>query len=367
MSNRPEDLLATAVAAAHAGAAVLRRYFRSADLEVAVKGENDFVTRADRESEAAVLGEIRRRHPTHRILAEESGRSGVGDGDGDGDAGDAGGSDDGGSGGGGGGEGGRGGRGGGEGGGSSRGGAEGGGGVDGGDGRDGGGGGHGGAAGGGAAGAGHEWLVDPLDGTTNFLQGLPVFCVSVACRYGDQVVAAVVEDPIGGNLFTAALGGGAHWNGRPMSASRQPGLRGAFLATGYPFRSHGTLDVYLATFRDVFLQAKAIRRCGAAALDLAYTAAGVYDGFFEFRLSPWDIGAGVLLVREAGGVVTDVDGGEGFFVSGNVVAGAPPVQRELRQAVAAHASEAEIDRLSPAPASPQPPAGAPGPGGPGKP
>jgi myo-inositol-1(or 4)-monophosphatase len=314
MPTRYDELLATAVAAAHAGSTVLRRYFRSGDLEVAVKGENDFVTRADRESEAVVLGEIRRRHPSHRILAEESGASGAGADPADpadpvNGAADA------------------------------------------------------------AHGAEYQWLVDPLDGTTNFLQGLPVFCVSIACRRGDQVVAAAVEDPIGGNLFSAALGGGALWNGRPMSASRQPGLHGAFLATGYPFRSHGTLDVYLATFRDVFLQAKAIRRCGAAALDLAYTAAGIYDGFFEFRLSPWDIGAGVLLVREAGGVVTDVDGGEGFFLSGNVVAGGPAVQRALRQAVAAHASEADIDRLSVAPASgaARQPAGVPGKGAPAAP
>jgi myo-inositol-1(or 4)-monophosphatase len=270
-----DELLETAVAAARAGSKVLCRWFRSGDLDVALKGENDFVTRADRESEAAVLGEIRRRFPDHRILAEEGGGEG------------------------------------------------------------------------GGAGSEYQWLVDPLDGTTNFLQGLPVWCVSVACKRGDRLVAAVVHDPAGDNLFSAALGGGARWNGRPMSTSSQPGLAGSFLATGYPFRAHATLDVYLAVFREVFLQAKAVRRCGSAALDLAYTAAGVYDGFFEFRLSPWDIGAGVLLVREAGGVVTDLDGGERFFAGGNLVAGAPGVQRELRAAVAAHTSEADLDRLSP--------------------
>jgi myo-inositol-1(or 4)-monophosphatase len=275
MGESYSELLETGVAAAHAGSAVLRRYFRSGDLDVARKSDNDFVTRADRESEAAVLGEIRRRFPAHRILAEEGGE--------------------------------------------------------------------------GAAGASeYQWLVDPLDGTTNFLQGLPVWCVSVACRRGRQVVAAVVLDPPGENLFTAALGAGARWNGRPMTVSGHPGLKGSFLATGYPFRAHATLDVYLAVFREVFLAAKAIRRCGAAALDLAFTAAGVYDGFFEFRLSPWDIGAGVLLVREAGGVVTDLDGGEGFFAGGNVVAGSPAVQRELREVVARHASEADLDRVSPA-------------------
>jgi len=276
-----EELLAVAVGAARAGAEVLQRYFRSGDLQVARKAENDFVTRADRESEAAVLGEIRRRFPGHRILAEEGGEAGGGESE-------------------------------------------------------------------------YQWLVDPLDGTTNFLQGLPVWSVSVACRRGEQVVAAVVLDPPGENLFTAALGSGARWNGRPMAASAQPGLAGAFLATGYPFRAHATLDVYLRVFREVFLAAKAIRRCGSAALDLAYTAAGVYDGFFEFRLSPWDIGAGVLLVREAGGTVTDLDGGEGFFVSGNLVAGGAAVQRELLAAVARHAGEAEVDRLSPLPTAAAP-------------
>jgi len=133
-----------------------------------------------------------------------------------------------------------------------------------------------------------------------------------------------------------------------MSASRHPGLDGAFLATGYPFRALPTLDLYLAIFRDAFRRSKAIRRCGSAALDLAYTAAGVYDGFFEFRLSPWDIGAGILLIEEAGGAVTDLDGEAGYFRGGNVVAGGKAVQRELRDVVARHAREADVDRLSPA-------------------
>jgi myo-inositol-1(or 4)-monophosphatase len=203
---------------------------------------------------------------------------------------------------------------------------------------------------GGGAGVGsgeYEWLIDPLDGTTNFVQGLPVYAVSIACRRGDELLAAVILDPEGKNLFTATRGGGAFWNGRRMSSTRRDGLKGAFLATGYPFRALSTLDLYLGIFRDVFHSAKAIRRCGSAALDLAYTAAGVYDGFFEFRLSPWDIGAGILLVREAGGVVTDLDGGEGFFASGNIVAGGPAVHRDLLAAVRRHASEEAIERVNP--------------------
>jgi myo-inositol-1(or 4)-monophosphatase len=268
------ELLDTAIAAAAAGAEVVSRYFRGTSLDVRQKGENDFVTRADKESEEAIVRTILSRHPDHRILAEEGGvRVGQG--------------------------------------------------------------------------GEHEWVIDPLDGTTNFLQGLPVYCVSVACRKGDEVLAGVIHDPPGENVFAAAAGSGATWNGRPMRVSPQAGLKGAFLATGYPFRAHATIDLYLAAFRDAFLEAKAIRRCGAAALDLAYTAAGVYDGFFEFRLSPWDIAAGIVLVREAGGRVTDLNGGESFFRSGNVVAGGPGVQAELLAAVGRHASEEALDRLHP--------------------
>ncbi|HVS03284.1 MAG TPA: inositol monophosphatase family protein [Thermoanaerobaculia bacterium] len=203
---------------------------------------------------------------------------------------------------------------------------------------------------GGAHGGTHEleWVIDPLDGTNNFLQGHPTWCVSVACRQRGEPLAGVVLDPQGGNLFTALRGGGAYWNDRPMRVSRRPGLAGSFLATGYPFRAHAALDLYLRAFRDIFLQARGIRRCGAAALDLAFTAAGVYDGFFEFRLSPWDIAAGLLLVREAGGRFTDLDGGDSYFVGGNVVAGGEGVWRELRQAMARHADEATLDRLDPA-------------------
>lgn len=189
-----------------------------------------------------------------------------------------------------------------------------------------------------------EWVIDPLDGTTNFLRGLPVWSVSIACRRGGDLLAAVVFDPPGGNLFSAARGCGAHWNGVPMAVTRQAGLDGSFLATGYPFRAHRALDLYLAAFRDIFLRAQAIRRCGSAALDLAYTAAGVYDGFFEFRLSAWDIAAGWLLIEEAGGVVTDLVGNPRGLAGGNVVAGGLEVQRELLATVSRHADQEELAR-----------------------
>lgn len=199
----------------------------------------------------------------------------------------------------------------------------------------------------GAGGSEYGWYVDPLDGTTNFLQGVPMFCVSVACRRGDDLLAGVVLDPLRDDLFAAVRGGGATRNGNPMQVSARGGLEGAFLATGYPWAARGAIDEYLGVFRDVFLQAKSVRRCGAAALDLAYTAAGIYDGFFEFRLSPWDVAAGILLVEEAGGRVTDLDGGRRWLESGNVLAGGAEVQSALQRAVAPHADETLLDRLVP--------------------
>ncbi len=199
----------------------------------------------------------------------------------------------------------------------------------------------------GSNGAEYEWVIDPLDGTTNFLQGLPVFAVSIACVRDGKAEVGVVLEPAQGNLFTAVREGGAFWNGRRLRVSTLAGIDGAFLATGYPFRARAALDSYLAVFRDVFLRARGIRRCGAAALDLAYTATGTYDGFFEFRLSPWDIAAGGLLIEEAGGRVTDLDGGERYLDSGNVIAGAPAVHAELSELVRAHVSEDRLDALVP--------------------
>ena len=203
--------------------------------------------------------------------------------------------------------------------------------------------------GGGAPGSAseYEWLCDPLDGTTNFLERLPIWCISIACRHRGELVAAVVMEPLRGEVFAASRGGGATRNGEPMRVSEKVAPADAFLATGFPFRAHAALDLYLEVFREVFLGARAIRRCGAAALDLAHVAAGVYDGFFELRLSPWDVAAGALLIEEAGGVVTDWDGAQGYVSSGNIVAGSPPVQRALLGWVRKHASEESIASLVP--------------------
>lgn len=188
------------------------------------------------------------------------------------------------------------------------------------------------------------WVVDPLDGTTNFVRGFPHFAVSVALMEGGTVLVGAIYDPMRDELFTALRGGGAFVNGRRLQVSQRQGLDGAFLTTGFPYRMGKALPTYLAIFSQVFPRACAIRRPGAASLDLAHTASGIFDAFFEFFLSPWDLAAGVLLVREAGGLATNLDGGEDVFAHGNVVAGSPLVQRELLAVVQQHANEAQLTR-----------------------
>jgi myo-inositol-1(or 4)-monophosphatase len=186
---------------------------------------------------------------------------------------------------------------------------------------------------------GPTWIIDPLDGTTNFVHGVPQFAVSVAVAVSNDVRFGVIIDPLKGDVFRAARGLGAWWNGTRCRVSSRQSLDGAVLATGFPFRAHQLLDPYLAIFRDVFLRSKAIRRPGAAALDLAYGSCGIFDGFFEFKLSAWDVAAGALMVEEAGGVVTDMDGGSDFLSSGNVLCGTNGVHTELLEIVTNHRNE----------------------------
>jgi myo-inositol-1(or 4)-monophosphatase len=180
------------------------------------------------------------------------------------------------------------------------------------------------------------WIVDPLDGTTNFVHGHSHFAVSVGVALDGEMQLGVILDPVRGDVFRAARGHGAWWNGRRCRVSEHDRLAGALLATGFPFRAHQFLDPYLAIFRDVFLRCKAIRRIGSAALDLAHVSVGLFDGFFEFGLSPWDLAAGSLLVEEAGGRVSDMSGGAAFMDSGHVVCGPPGVHRELLSVIQLH-------------------------------
>jgi len=174
-----------------------------------------------------------------------------------------------------------------------------------------------------------RWIVDPLDGTLNFVQGLPHWCVSVALWDAEGPVVGCILDPLRNDLFEATRGGGARWNGHPMAVSRQPGMDGAFLATGFAFQLGERFPLWNRALQQVWPRAKGIRRAGSAALDLAYVACGIYDGFFELGLKPWDMAAGALLVKEAGGSISDWQGGGGWWDSGSLVAGVPPVQQDL--------------------------------------
>ncbi|HSH28583.1 MAG TPA: inositol-1-monophosphatase, partial [Thiohalobacter sp.] len=169
----------------------------------------------------------------------------------------------------------------------------------------------------------YQWIIDPLDGTTNFLHGFPQFAVSIALAHKGRLEQGVVYDPLRQELFTASRGSGAQLNNRRLRVAQRKGLEGALLGTGFPFKTHEHLEPYLDMFRDLLLETSGIRRPGSAALDLAYVAAGRLDGFWELKLNPWDLAAGVLLIQEAGGIVGDFTGGHKFMQSGNVVAGNP--------------------------------------------
>ena len=183
----------------------------------------------------------------------------------------------------------------------------------------------------------HRWIVDPLDGTTNFLHGIPHWAISVALERDGEVVAGVVYEPLRDEMFWGEKGAGSFLNDRRLRVSARRNLADAVIATGIPFRERGDHEAYLATLAPVMAATSGVRRFGSAALDLAYVAAGRYDGFWEFGLSLWDIAAGILLVREAGGYVTDLVGGHGMHQTGDVLAANDhlhlPLGRLLRQAV----------------------------------
>jgi myo-inositol-1(or 4)-monophosphatase len=176
-----------------------------------------------------------------------------------------------------------------------------------------------------AAPAEYTWIIDPLDGTTNFIHGFPQYAVSIALRHRDQLTQAVVYDPTRNELFTATRGRGAFLNDRRIRVSRRAKLAEALIGTGFPFRQLQHLDEYVRMFKRITEETAGIRRPGAAALDLAYVAAGRLDGFWEFGLSPWDMAAGALLIVEAGGMISDFEGGENYLATSNVVSGSPKV------------------------------------------
>jgi len=265
----------TAVSAAHTGAAILQSYaHHRADLVIDHKARNDLVSQADREAEAAIIESLQARTPDFGIVAEETG---------------------------------------------------------------------------GAAQGPATWYIDPLDGTTNFLHGIPHYAVSIAlvAHAGTRVpgagpldedtpVIGVVYDPCREELFTAVHGIGAWLNGRRIACSRTQSLGDAVLATGFPFRDFSFASQYMPMLQDAICTSRGVRRMGAAALDLAWTACGRYDGYWEMGLAPWDVAAGTLILREAGGVCHDMHRQDPWPVGGRVVAGNPAIVEALHQLVGPH-------------------------------
>jgi len=175
----------------------------------------------------------------------------------------------------------------------------------------------------------YQWIIDPLDGTTNYLHGFPQFSVSIALKHKTRLEAAVIYDPVSQELFTAARGEGAQLNDKRIRVSGYSGLKGALLSTGFPYTDQSYLDTYIETMKSLMAPTAGIRRPGSAALDLAWLAAGRTDGFWEFNLNAWDIAAGVLIVREAGGIVSDFYGRDGYLDSGDIIAATPKVFPEM--------------------------------------
>jgi myo-inositol-1(or 4)-monophosphatase len=178
-----------------------------------------------------------------------------------------------------------------------------------------------------------QWIIDPLDGTTNFLHGFPMYAVSIAMVHKGEVRHAVVYDLLKDELFHASEGEGAFLNQKRIRVSHCKDMSKSLLGTGFPFKNMDMLDDYLTLFREIFPQSSGVRRAGSAALDLSYVAAGRLDGFWEYGLKPWDIAAGTLLIKEAGGVISDFAGKGEYLASGNVVAGNLAIHGKLLEII----------------------------------
>ena len=182
----------------------------------------------------------------------------------------------------------------------------------------------------------YVWVIDPLDGTTNFLHGLPQFAVSIALVHKGIIMQGVVYDPSRNELFTATRGRGAFLNDKRLRVTKRVHLADSLIGTGFPYTRFEHLDAYMAILKDLMQKTAGLRRPGSAALDLAWMAAGRYDGFFETGLKPWDIAAGCLLITEAGGMVSDLSGNDTFLNTGHLCAGNPEIHPQLLEVIATH-------------------------------
>jgi myo-inositol-1(or 4)-monophosphatase len=183
------------------------------------------------------------------------------------------------------------------------------------------------------------WIIDPLDGTTNFLHGVPQYAVSIALMQNGVLTQSVIYDPTKNDLFTATRGRGAFLNDRRIRVSKRIHLADALIGTGFPYTRFEHEDAYFGIFRELMHKTSGLRRPGAASLDLAWTAAGRFDGFYETGLKPWDIAAGCLLITEAGGMVSDLAGGDGFLKSGHICAGSPLIHEQMLKVIQPHLTD----------------------------
>ncbi len=191
--------------------------------------------------------------------------------------------------------------------------------------------------------SGHEdnnseftWIIDPIDGTTNFMHGHPQYSISIGIKYQNQVKYGIVFDPNRNDLYKAELGKGAYLNDKRIRVSKVGQIKEALIATGFPTYDMSIIDKYLIIFKEMLINSAGHRRCGSAALDLAFVAAGCLDGFWEFNLKPWDFAAGFLLVKEAGGLVTDFQNKQDFWVNGNILAGTPKILPQMLKIIQKH-------------------------------
>jgi myo-inositol-1(or 4)-monophosphatase len=264
-----DPMLNMAIKAAHAAGDIIARSADRIDqLQIENKDKNDFVTEIDRTAEDTIIDILKQAYPTHSFLGEESGKHSATK-------------------------------------------------VE--------------PKSVNKSDVSYEWIIDPLDGTTNYLYGIPHYAVSIALKRNGKLEQAVIYDPMKDDLFYASRGGGAFLNKRRMRVSKRLSLSNALLTTGVPYRPDqaGIIDTYFKTMKVMMVDTAGIRRPGSASLDLAYVAAGRYDGFWEFGLNEWDIAAGVLLVQEAGGLIGDLKGGNTHLETGNIVAASPKVFKDM--------------------------------------
>jgi myo-inositol-1(or 4)-monophosphatase len=180
---------------------------------------------------------------------------------------------------------------------------------------------------------GYNWIIDPIDGTTNFVHNVPLYCTSVALHDGKEIVLGVIYDPSADELYAAAKGLGTALNGRQVKVSKSPLLNSALIATGFPYDDFGREDGYFQVLRDFTHQTRGIRRLGSAALDMAYVACGRFDAFYEYGLNPWDVAAGIILIEEAGGLCTDFKGGRDMLFGEELIATNTIIHREMEQVI----------------------------------